>query len=229
MMKFNKLDIEKLKQWDTPTICNALELIIPKRRGFGFTIDPFVCHNPQLPPIVGYARTAQIRTAAPPIENSEDRLFYYEYMATPPGPTIVIVEDIDPKPGIGAFWGEVHTAVHYGLGAEGVITNGAIRDLPDSKKEFQMLGGMVNPSHAFANPVNVGNPVTIHGMAVSHNDIIHADQHGAVMIPNEAIKKLPEAVQLVSRREAIILKAARQPDFNIKKLKEALSGTKDIH
>jgi len=229
MSEFNPTDIQMLKRWDTPTICNALELVLPERRGFGFTIDPFVCLNPSLAPIVGYARTAQIRAASPPAETAGDRISYYEYMAKPPRPTIVVIEDLDLKPGIGAFWGEVHTTVHLGLGAEGVITNGAIRDLPDCMNGFQMLGGMVNPSHAFANPVGVGMPVSVHGMQVIHNDIIHADQHGAVMIPYEAIKKLPEAVKLVTRREAVILEAARKPDFNITKLKEALLEAKDIH
>ena len=219
MPDFNNKDLETLRQWDTPTICNALEIIFPERRGEGFTVKPFVCLNPSLPPIVGYARTAQIRTAAPSKRNSLDRVAYYEYIASSPGPTITVIEDMDPKPGIGAFWGEVHSAVHLGLGAAGVITNGSIRDLNDCAEGFQALAGMVNPSHAFADPIGVNIPVTIHGMSVKHGDIIHADQHGAVLIPYKAVKKLPNAVKTMIRREAVILEAARKPGGNINKLK----------
>jgi regulator of RNase E activity RraA len=66
-------------------------------------------------------------------------------------------------------------------------------------------------------------------MRVLHDDIIHADQHGAVVIPAEAVKELPAAVELLTRREAVILKAARSTGFDIEKLKKAIADAADIH
>ncbi len=109
-------DLRVLAQWDTPTICNALEIVAPERRGHGFTVEPFSCLEPALPPMVGFARTAKIRAASPDLapgsKGMAERIPYYVYVANQPGPTIVVIEDIDPKPGVGAFWGEVHTALH---------------------------------------------------------------------------------------------------------------------
>jgi len=230
MTEITAADLDILRQWDTPTICNALEIVIPERRGHGFTVAPFVCLDPALPPMVGFARTAKIRAAQPPAgKDAGNRMPYYEYVAQPPGPTVVVIEDVDPKPGVGAFWGEVHTAVHKGLGALGVVTNGSIRDLPDSAPGFQALAGMVNPSHAFVHPVAFDVEVTVHGMAVTHNDIVHADQHGAVVVPAEAVLKIPDAVDLISRREAKILTAAKSDDFDIGKLRQAIGDAAEIH
>ena len=227
-------DLAVLTQWDTPTICNALELTTPERQGHGFTVHPFVCLDPGLKPMVGYARTAKIRAAAPVHDGatgkeSGARVPYYEYIAQGPGPTIVVMQDLDPSPGVGAFWGEVNTTVHKGLGALGVITNGSYRDVTDSAPGFQVLGGLVGPSHAFVHPVDFATPVNIHGMDVEHDDIIHADQHGAVVVPNDAVKKIPAAIDLISRREAEVLSAARADDFDIEKLKVVLAQIKDIH
>ncbi|WP_282609197.1 RraA family protein [Pelagibius sp. Alg239-R121] len=222
-------DLKILTQWDTPTICNALEIVVPERRGYGFSVKPFSCLYPDMAPICGYARTAKIRAAVPDLGSNPSRVPYYEYVAAGPHPTIVVIEDLDPSPGIGAFWGEVHTAVHKGLGALGVVTSGSYRDLPDSAPGFQVLGGMVGPSHAFCHEVEFGTSVNVHGMEVSHGDVIHADRHGAVVVPESAVQEIPEAVDLIARREAKILHAARAEGFGIEALKKALSEASEIH
>ncbi len=221
-----------LARWDTPTICNALEVVMPERRGHGFTKAPFSFLYPEMAPIVGFARTVKIRAAEPDTGGTggmPDRVAYYEYAASGEVPKVMVIEDIDPVPGTGAFWGEVHTAVHKGLGALGVVTNGSYRDVADSAPGFQVLGGMLAPSHAYVRPVEFGTPVTVHRMAVEHDDIIHADCHGAVVIPAEAVAAIPEAVARIARREAVILEAARGPDFDIGKLKAAISKAQDVH
>lgn len=221
-----------LSRFDTPTICNALELVAPERRATGFTTRHLYCLTPDLPPIVGYARTATIRAVAPPTdaaETAQRRRAYYEYVATAPAPTVVVIQDLDPVPGFGAFWGEVNTAIHKGLGALGCVTNGSIRDLPDTAPGFQLLAGNVGPSHAHVHVVDFGGAVNVFGMQVAHGDLIHADQHGAVVIPHAAAAKLEAAVDLISRREAVILKAARSPGFDIEVLKQAMTDQADIH
>ena len=214
---------------DTPTICNALEVIDPSRRGQGFNVRPFICGQPSLPPILGYARTARIRAQHPPTTRV-DNLSYYQYIAEGgPLPSIAVIEDIDPTPGFGALWGEVNTHVHFGLGCLGVVTNGSIRDLPDAQPNFQMLAGMVNPSHAFVHVVDWGTPVTVHGMEVNDRQLIHADQHGAVVLPEAAIDDVLTEAARIQKRERVLIEAAQQPGFDLDAIKAAYQTMSDIH
>ena len=226
-------DLAILANWDTPTICNALEEIIPERRGFGFTTEHFFSLDASLPPICGFARTATIRAAGPANESdgeiAKKRSDYYEYFAGPPVPTIAVIQDIDPKPGVGAFWGEVQTNIHKSLGGLGAVTNGSFRDLPDSARGFNLIGGKVGPSHAFVHLVEIGCQVIVHGMIARTNDIIHMDQHGAVSVPAEAVKKIPTVINRVGRRERVILEAARADDFTVEKLHVAMDQMREIH
>jgi regulator of RNase E activity RraA len=232
-LPFSRDDLEILREWDTPTICNALELAVPERRGHGFTIRPFLWADTSLKPICGLARTGTIRAARPSGRTREAdraaRIGWYEYVATSPLPTVVVLEDLDETPGIGAFWGEVNTAVHKGLGALGVVTNGSVRDLDMVAPGFQLIAGVVNPSHAYVHVVEWGQEVNVHGMACASNDVVHADRHGAVVIPHEAVRKLPAAIELGARREKVILDMARSDGFNVAKLREALSRADEIH
>ena len=233
MNNISRSDLDVLTKWDTPTICNALEIVMPERRATGFTTGHLTCLAPELPPMIGYARTATIRATTPPAESADAlksrRARYYEYVADSPQDTIAVVQDMDATPGFGAFWGEVNTAVHRGLGCVGGVTNGSMRDLDDCAPGFQLLAGRVGPSHAHVHIVDFGSPVSIFGMGVLHDDIIHADRHGAVVIPATAVKELPAVVELLQRREAVILTAARGADFDIDKLREATAGATDIH
>ena len=225
--------LDALRAWDTPTICNALEVVAPHRRATGFTIEHLHCLDPGLKPIVGYARTATFRSVEPsplPAEAVKaKRAAYYGYVASPPGPTVVVIQDLDPNPGFGAFWGEVNTAVHKGLGALGCVTNGSMRDLDDCAPGFQLLAGKVGPSHAHGHIVDFGGQVNVTGMTVGDGDIVHADRHGAVVVPREAVAKLPAAVALLTRREAVILAAARSEGFDIDTLKRAMADSAEIH
>ena len=222
-----------LAKWDTPTICNGLEIVCPERRMCGFTTRPLVALDASLPPVIGYACTARYRSAAPSVDTPEvmkkRRLDYYKYLWEAPQPGVVVVEDLDDTPGIGAFWGEVHTTVHKGLGMQAGITNGSMRDLPDSAPGFQLLAGNVGPSHAHGHLVDFGSTVTVHNMTVNHGDIIHLDMHGAVVIPPAAVEALPAAIELIAKREAKILTAARSPDFSYDMLEAAIGSAEDIH
>jgi regulator of RNase E activity RraA len=226
-------DLQKLMEWDTPTICNGLEHLSAEYRVKSFTVEQMQCFDPNLPPIVGYARTAMIRSMSPPEGSPVDirnmRANYYETIAAAPGPSISVIQDLDPTPGFGAFWGEVNTAIHKGLGCLGVVTNGSFRDLDACAPGFQLLGGKVAPSHAWVHLVAIECEVNIFGMAVKPNDIIHADRHGAVVVPEKCVKELPGAIDLLTRREAVILQVARSPDFNVEILKKAMADSAEIH
>ena len=144
-------------------------------------------------------------------------------------PSIVVVEDMDDTPGIGAFWGEVNTNIHFGFGCQGLVTNGSVRDIPDSQPKFQMLAGMVNPSHAYVHVVDWQVPVNVHGMEVAHNDLVHADQHGAVVIPIEDTEAVVEEAVRIMAKERIVIEASQQPGFNMDRLREAWKGQTEIH
>ena len=225
--------LNQLGQYDTPTICNALELVAPERRGHGYVVEQMVCSGPSLPPIVGLAKTSTMRAVAPstrsPADSAKHRVAYYEYVADSALPTVSVIQDLDPNPGFGAFWGEVNTAIHKGLGCLGVVTNGSLRALDQTAPGFQQLAGKVGPSHAYVHTVDFGTTVNVFGMTVSDGDIIHADRHGAVVVPAAVAADIPGAVDLLVRREAVILDCARAKDFSIDKLRAALANAAEIH
>ncbi|WP_448188054.1 RraA family protein [Azospirillum sp. sgz301742] len=233
MEPITQTDLDALSSMDTPTVCNALELLVPERRGHGYSTKPFFCPCPELKPIVGYAVTATIRAMHPPQESAaalaERRLAWYRMVDSNPRPSVVVIQDLDQPKGFGAFWGEVHTAVHQGLGALGVITDGSIRDLDMCAPGFQMLAGGVGPSHAWVRVEQIGVTVTVHGMTVHPGDLIHADRHGAVVIPHTVARHVPDAAARVARREAVILDAARAPGFDAEALARAIGSADEIH
>ena len=145
MGDLSEQEFAALRALDTPTVCNAIEIVEPDRRLKGFTTAPLVCARPDLPPIVGYAVTATVRAMTTSPEAGAARATYLEHLAASSRPTIAIIHDIDPEPGFGAFWGEVNTAVHNALGCIGTVTNGSIRDLDECAESFQLLAGQIGP------------------------------------------------------------------------------------
>ncbi len=226
---FTREDLATLAQWDTPTICNGLELLAPERRAIGFTVEPMVASFPSLPPIVGLARVGFIRAKEPPRGKVANRVDWYDYVGEGDLPRIVALQDLDDTPGYGAWWGEVHSTVHKALGALGCVTNGSFRDTAMLAPGFQILGGMIGPSHAHVHLVDFGRPVNICGMNVGHDDVIRADNHGAVVIPPDCVKRLPAAIDLLTRREKVILDVCADPAFTPAKLRVAIKESGEIH
>lgn len=219
---------------DTPTICNALEIVAPERRGYGYSVSPLVCTRPELPPMLGFARTASIRAAHPShLKGTEARALqdgYYAYVDDGAKPAIMVIQDLDgPQRAYGSWWGEVNSNIHSGFGCLGVITDGSVRDLPDIAEDFQMLADRVGPSHAFVHPVDFGRTVSVAGMRVEHDDLIHADQHGAVVIPWEVVDQVKEAADAIARRERVIIDAAQENGFDMARLRRAWGHAAEIH
>ena len=223
--------LETLRKYDTPTIVNSLELLDSKFRTSGFTTEQLVCTDSSLPPIVGYARTATI-SASNEIDQQlkrERSLAYYQYVSSGTGPWVSVIQDIDPNPGFGAFWGEVNSNIHKALGVIGVLTNGSVRDLDLLSEGFQVLAGKIGPAHAYVRIEETGIPISIFGLEVKHNDLLHADRNGAVVIPAEFSEKLPEAIELMISREKVILDACKREDFNYHVLRQAIMKSAEIH
>ena len=210
---------------DTPTICNAIEWVAGKRGFADFTRATMVASDPGAPPMLGFAHTAQIAAAeppdAPPAEVKARRLAYFKAMTTGPQPAIAVIEDLDFPDCVGAWWGEVHSNVHQALGVRGAVTNGVVRDLGDLAPGFPILAGSVGPSHAHVHLRRIGGPVTVMGLEIAEGDLIHADRHGAVVIPPESLDALPVAIAALEASEALILGPAREPDFDLEKLRAA--------
>lgn len=220
--------IELLKQVDTPTVCNAIEVAEGKRGFDRFTRGTLLAADPALPAICGFARTARIRGSAPPKDAPETvrerRMGYYRYMAEGPRPAVTVIEDLDYPDCVGAYWGEINTQVHKAFGLAGTLTNGVMRDLGDLAPDFQVLAGSIGPSHAFVHVVDFDQPVKVFGLEVMPGDFIHADRHGAVIVPEEVLPKLETAIQNMQSSEALILEPAREAGFSFEKFEAAWSA-----
>jgi len=217
--------LARLEKVDTPTVCNAIEVAQGKRGFNRFTRGTMQHSRPGMPAMVGRARTARIAGLAPPTETDEviktRRLDYFRAMARGPAPTVAVVEDLDYPNCIAGWWGEVHVAVHKGLGLKGALTNGVMRDLDVVDDGFPILAGSIGPSHGHVHVRDLGTEVSIMGMQVHEDDLVHADRHGAVVIPEEVIPSLEDAIATVFANENLILGPAREPGFTIEKLEAA--------
>ena len=234
MNALTQSDLATVAAFDTPTICNALERLDPSTQARGCTCTPFICGFPSLKPIVGYARTATIRSARPsglsPAAQRQLQNDYYRHIDGGLKLSIVVLEDLDGGgAGRGAFWAEVQSAIHVGLGALGVITNGSVRDIDQWAPAFQFLAGRVAASHAYAKPVEFGSEVTVFGMTVHDGDLVHADRHGAVIVPPAHVRAVAEAAREVAAREARILAVARGPACTAERLIAVFAELDAIH
>ena len=206
-----------LRRVDTPTVCNAIEVAQGKRGFDAFTRGTMQASDPK-GVIVGYAVTAQIAALTPPAEDPATirarRMAYYKAMSQGPQPSVAVIEDIDYPHCIGAYWGEVNTTIHKGFGMSGALTNGVMRDLGDMAPAFPVVAGSIGPSHGFVHVKSVNQPVRIMGMEVAPGDLVHADRHGAVVIPPAVIDQLQAAIQKMQDTENLVLAPARAEGFD---------------
>lgn len=209
--------LDLLRSVDTPTVCNAIETAQGKRGFNAFTRGTMQASDPA-GVMVGYAVTAQIAALAPPAEDAAiiraRRMAYYKAMAEGPKPSVAVVEDLDYPNAIGAYWGEVNTTIHKGFCMSGALTNGVMRDLGDLAPDFPVVAGSIGPSHGFVHVRNVNQPVRIMGMDVRPGDLIHADRHGAVVIPPEVVGQLGGAIAKMQDTERLVLDPARAAGFD---------------
>jgi len=224
----DKALLDLLRSVDTPTVCNAIE-VAQGRRGFNdFTRGTLLSSAPEEPAIVGYAVTARIAALAPPDEPADvirtRRMAYYKAMAEAPKPSVAVIEDEDYPECIGAYWGEVNTTVHKGFGMSGALTNGVMRDLGDLADQFPVVAASIGPSHGFVHVTALGTPVNIMGLTVSPGDLIHADRHGALVVPFDVVDQLAAAIDKMQQTEQLVLGPASEPGFNFEKFEAAWSA-----
>jgi regulator of RNase E activity RraA len=207
-------DLLKLKRWNTPTIYNGWEQITKKPRTSGFNLEETKDFMPEFGPMTGYAVTVTIKPSTPGT-NPDAWSEYRKYIASIPGPKIIVMQDLDKPNVIGSFWGEVSANTHKTLGCVGVIVDGAIRDLDEMKSAgFKALARRLCVGHAYAAPVNWGKPVEVFGTTVNPGDLIHADKHGFLIIPEEDQERILEASLFMDNNECnTVIHAALAYDF----------------
>jgi regulator of RNase E activity RraA len=214
-----------LRSVDTPTVCNAIEAAQGKRGFNNFTKATMVASATEEKSVVGYALTAKIAATSAPEEPAESlkerRMAYYKYMAEGQRPSVAVIEDCDFPNCVGAFWGEINTTVHKGFGVSGVVTNGVVRDLGDLPTGFPVIAGSIGPSHAFVHVREFGKPVYVFGLAVEEGDLVHADRHGALVIPSLVIPSLQHAIEKLIATERLVLDPASKPDFDFEAFAKA--------
>jgi len=224
--------LESLRRLDTCTVANAIETFKVRLRNEGFTGSRLHCLFPSRPPVVGYTVTARIRTSNPPVKGRTyvDRTDWWNYILTIPAPRIVVIQDADEISGLGAFIGEVHANILQALDCVAVITNGSVRDLRALQTtRLQFFAAGFSVSHAYAHLVEFGQPVEIEGLKINPSDLLHADAHGVLSIPETIAAKIPRAAVEIIERERKVVALCRSADFSLATLGDAVHGVFPDH
>lgn len=201
-------DLLKLKRWNTPTIYNGWESCTEKDRlEVRSNRDEVRDFMPQMGSMIGYAVTVTFEPSNSEyfVENAKKWHEYREYIASIKGPKIVVLQDFDsPNHIIGSFWGEVCSNMHKALGCVGTITDGAIRDVDEmTNAGFKAIARRLCVGHAYSIPVAWNVPVEVFGCKVNPGDLIHADKHGFIVIPEEDQKNIVEATSYMDANECL--------------------------
>lgn len=228
MTSLTRSEFDTLRTLETCSASNAVELFEVRLRNEGFVQGTAQCHFPKLPPMLGYAATAVIRSSAPPMA---DRCYYHRmdwwnYLLTIPEPRVMVLQDVDHTPGIGAFVGEIHANIALALRCIGCVTNGAVRDLKAVEElNFYLFSGSVAVSHAYAHIVEFGEAVEIGGLKIRPGDLVHGDRHGVHTIPLSIASKIPEKAAEIERMEQDLIQFCRSAEFSSQSLARKLEQT----
>ena len=196
-----------LGRYDTPTICNVIELFDVRPRDQGFMDSRIRACFPEMPPIVGFASTATIRTAFPKAEGAvysslDDQARALQSL---PGPAIVVFQDLD-DPAVAATFGEIMCSTYQAFGAKGIITSGAARDLDQVRRlGFAAFSNGVISAHGYSHIVDIHAPVRVGGLLVRPGDLLHADCNGVTNIPVDIASDAAAAAEEYVVAESIVL------------------------
>jgi 4-hydroxy-4-methyl-2-oxoglutarate aldolase len=210
--------LEELRALSTCVVASAIEGFGVRLRNNGFSDSRLHSMFPELPVAVGYAATARLRGSDPPMEGRSyyDHGAWWNSLLKIPAPRIVVIEDVDSTPGLGAFIGEVHANILLALGCVAVVTNGGVHDLPDVRKSgLQLFAGNVSVSHAYAHVFDFGGTVEIAGLTVHPGDLIQGDLHGVQTIPREIAARVPEKARAIMKSRKELIGLCRAKDFSI--------------
>ncbi|HUI42312.1 MAG TPA: RraA family protein [Terriglobia bacterium] len=218
-------ELEPLRRLTSCEVADAIEHFDIRLRNEGFMDSSVRCVFPNFPSMVGYAVTAQVRTSEPPMTGRSypDRTDWWNYLLTIPAPRVVVLEDLDRTPGRGSCAGDVHAHVFRALGCVGLVTNGAVRDLPSVESMgFSFFAGNVVPSRVYFHMLEFGLPVEVGGLTVRPGDLLHGDRHGVIKIPGSIARDLPAAAARVAALESAVIEVADSPNPALDQLREAV-------
>jgi len=222
MTPLSKAAFESLRRLDTCSVSNAIERFDVRLRNEGFVSGAVRCRFPRLPPMLGYAVTARVRTSSVPMKKGAcyfDRMDWWSYLASLPAPRVMVLQDHDQIPGLGALVGEIHATIAQALQGVGCITNGAVRDLGAVEAlNFPLFSGRVSVSHAYAHVVEFGHPVEVGGLIFRPSDLVHGDRNGVQIIPLEIAEHVPDMVRRIQEQEKDLIQFCRSGAFSLEQL-----------
>jgi 4-hydroxy-4-methyl-2-oxoglutarate aldolase len=230
-IKANRLgqaQLDELRQFSTCVTASAIETFGVRLHNTGFADCRIRCQFKQLPPVLGYAATARIRSANPPMERRDyfyyDRVDLWNHILTIPAPRIVVIEDLDDNPGLGAFVGAVHANILQALGCVAAVTNGSVRDVSEIESTgFQLFASNLAVSHAYAHLFDFGGKVRVGGLDIEPGELVQGDLHGVQTIPLEIADKVPSAAREILRRRKRLMDLCRSADFSLEKLQKVMT------
>ncbi|WP_417379739.1 RraA family protein [Gimesia sp.] len=199
--------LEELAKYDTPTVCNVIELWNIRPRNTGYMNDSIKACFPKMPPMVGYALTSTFRSMAPPRSGDvysglDAQVAAFESL---PGAPVVVYQDID-EPTASATFGEVMCSTYKAYGAKGIITSGAGRDLDQVEAlDFPAFTNGTNCAHGYCHTLQVNVPVTVGGIPIYPGDLLHGDLNGVTTIPTEIASEVADACKDLMKAEDIVL------------------------
>ncbi|MBI2504443.1 MAG: RraA family protein [Candidatus Latescibacteria bacterium] len=223
MAGLSQADLDLLRKYDTPTICNVIELFEVRPHNAGYMDARIRTCFPELPPMVGYASTATFRSAAPAhsgdVYTSLDR--QVEQFGELPGPVVVVFQDLD-SPTVSATFGEVMCSTYKGFGAVGLITSGAARDLDQVRAfKFPAFSDGTICSHGYAHILDAKVPVHVGGITVYQGDLLHGDCNGVTTIPHEIASEVAHLCAEYVEAEMVVINYVRSGAPTPKGLGEA--------
>ncbi|MGA7079504.1 MAG: RraA family protein [Terriglobales bacterium] len=224
-------DLDALRQLDTCIVSNAIETFHSRLLNTGFTNGSIRCifTDADAPTMVGYAATARLSCGEPPIVGGSfhDRSDFWNSILDIPEPRVLVLQDMDTRPGQGAFVGDMHAAILKALGCIGYLTNGAVRDVPEVRAMgLQLFAGSLAVSHAYAHIFDLGATVTVGGMEVRPGNLLHGDRHGVLTVPVEFATKIPEVAVRLKEVEKKVIDFCRSSGFSVPKLRELMKSTR---
>jgi regulator of RNase E activity RraA len=223
------VDLELLRKYDTPTICNVVELYDLHPRTAGYMDGRIVACYPKLPPMVGFASTATFRSASPPKAGNvySGLAEQVAAFAELPGPAVVVFQDLDSPPAAATF-GEIMCSTYKAFGAAGLITSGAGRDLDQVEAlNFPCFTGGTICAHGYCHIPQINVPVHVGGVTVHPGDLLHGDRNGVTTIPLAIASEVADACAEFAAAEAIVLDYLKRPDRNPKGYAEARNACKE--
>ncbi|HWA13229.1 MAG TPA: RraA family protein [Burkholderiales bacterium] len=222
--------LDALRRLDTCSVANAIEATGVRLRNEGYMDATVQCMFPELPPLVGYAMTLRVKSADPPVEGvpARERNDWWEAFVAIPEPRLLVIQGEPGDPASGSVLGEVHAHIYRSLGCGGVVTDGAIRDLPALRAlRMPLFAGHVAVSHAYAHVVEAGAPVKVGGLTIQPGDLIHGDVHGVLRVPAEVADRIPAIAARQRARERQIIDYCGSPAFSLEGLRRLLGQPGD--